>query len=213
MENKEFQALIESEKYAPLADEQKSTLAAIMENTARETERMIAEGTIASDIAQFTPFLMPILRKVYPALVANELLGVQPMSGPTGFIYTLTNRYLGNAANGVTGKPGVDLGGTGPSEYSKTNAATQVILVESATKPVLGEEVQDSSGNKVGTVVFVETSPHGRTLANNAPSGQTIPNTIGGAEVGGQKAELWGVLVELESNGYFVNGGFGLWAS
>ena len=29
---------------------------------------------IAADVAQFTPFLMPMLRKVYPALIANELV-------------------------------------------------------------------------------------------------------------------------------------------
>ena len=53
--NKDFEMLIESEKYTPLDETQKNTLAAIMANTQSETERQIAEGTIASDIAQFTP--------------------------------------------------------------------------------------------------------------------------------------------------------------
>lgn len=55
MANKEFDALLESEKYVALDESQKGTLAAIMENTVSETERMIEEGTIAADIAQFTP--------------------------------------------------------------------------------------------------------------------------------------------------------------
>jgi len=94
--NTEFKALLESDKYAPLTEMEMNTLAVVMANTAKETERELAEGTIAADVAQFTPFLMPMLRRIYPALIANELLGVQPMSGPTGFIYSLTNRYVGN---------------------------------------------------------------------------------------------------------------------
>ena len=204
--NKEFEMLIESEKYAPLDETQKNTLAAVMENTKSETERMISEGTISADIAQFTPFLMPMLRKVYPALIANELLGVQPLSGPTGFIYCLTNRYVGNAASGITGKPGSDQGGTGPADFNKTNAATQVLLIKAAAQPAIGDEIYDAvGGNKVATVVYSETSPHG-SLRSNKPLGQSVANTIGGAAVGGQDAEFWGVLVELEVNGYWLGG-------
>ncbi len=49
--NNDFKNLLESEKYMPLDEAAKGTLAAIMENTVQETERQIAEGTIASDIA------------------------------------------------------------------------------------------------------------------------------------------------------------------
>ncbi len=209
--NKEFEALIESEKYATLDETQKNTLAAVMENTQAETERMIAEGTIAADIAQFTPFLMPMLRKVYPALIANELLGVQPLAGPTGFIYSLTNRYVGSAANGITGKPGNDTGLNGPHLYDKTNAATQVLLIAmdaQGTVPSVGDTIEDpnNSGVTVATVVYVEPANHG-SLVDNYPQGQTLSNTIGGAKVGGQKPDFVGVLVELAENGYWVNGG------
>ena len=206
--NKEFEMLIESEKYQPLDDMQKGTLAAIMENTAKETERMISEGTISADIAGFTPFLMPMLRKVYPALIANELLGVQPLSGPTGFIYTLTNRYLGNAASGVGNKPGNNNGGTGPWDYAKTNAATQVLLINQA--PAIGDGIS-LDGNTYNSpaqpgdavIVYFEPTEHGALKANQ-PAG-VVPNTIGGSEVGGQQSGLYGVLVELPENGYFVN--------
>jgi hypothetical protein len=203
---KEFEMLIESEKYAPLDETQKNTLAAVMENTKAETERMIQEGTISADIAQFTPFLMPMLRRVYPALIANELLGVQPLAGPTGFIYSLTNRYLGNAASGITGKPGSNVGGTGPAEYNKTNAATQVLLTKtnSATgaAPTAGDKIDMVTGlydngtstNPLATVVYAEKANHGSP--HNQPN-YVIPNTIGGEAVGGQDGGLYGVLVEL----------------
>ena len=49
--SKEFKALLESSKFAKLEEGQANTLAAIMESTAKETERMISEGSIASDVA------------------------------------------------------------------------------------------------------------------------------------------------------------------
>ena len=49
--NESFRKLIESEKYAPLDETQRNTLAAVMAQTAKETEKMIQEGTIASDVA------------------------------------------------------------------------------------------------------------------------------------------------------------------
>ena len=176
-----FKSLIESDKYAALSESQANSLVAVMEATAKETERMIAEGTISADIAQFTPFLMPMLRKVYPSLIANELLGVQPLSGPTGFIYSLTNRYTGNAANGAA-----------------SNAATQVIIINSAggsTAPVVGDTL--TQGTTVGKVVYVEPAVHG-ALASNSPV-QSVANSAGGAG--------YAVLVELTSGaGSFLKG-------
>lgn len=49
--NSQFKALLESEKYPKLDENQFNTLAAVMEATARETEKQIAEGTIAADVA------------------------------------------------------------------------------------------------------------------------------------------------------------------
>ncbi|MCD6435678.1 MAG: hypothetical protein J7L15_04760 [Clostridiales bacterium] len=188
--NKNFKALIESTKYAPLDENQQSTIAAVMENTAKETERMIAEGTIAADVAQFTPFLMPMLRKVYPALIANELLGVQPLSGPTGFIYSLTNRLVGTASDGIA-KAG-----------AKTNAATQILVVTGTTAPAIGETI--TQGALVGTVVYAEPVNHG-ALGSNIPAGQTVVNSLGQVGVDAVTGSM-AVLVELPANISYLKG-------
>jgi len=190
--SKEFKALLESTKYQSLDESSMNTLNAIMESTAKETERMISEGTIASDVAQFTPFLMPMLRKIYPQLIANELLGTQPLSGPTGFIYALTNRYLGSATNGINGKPGNNLTAGGPSQYGVTNAATQILLVK--TVKAIGDTITTANGTDAATVVYFEPVAHG-TLGSNWPS-DSVGNVAGGAEVGSGKS-AFAVLVEL----------------
>jgi len=101
MEN--IQALLESSKYAPLTASDSAAMELMLKNTEKEHDKLINEGTMSGDVAQFTPILMPMVRRVYPNLIANEILGVQPMSMPTGFIYALTNEYTGDHDNGENG--------------------------------------------------------------------------------------------------------------
>lgn len=101
MEN--IQALLESSKYAQLTASDEAAMKLMLENTEKEHTRLVNEGTLSGDVAQFTPILMPMVRRVYPNLIANDLLGVQPMAMPTGFIYALTNQYTGDADTGANG--------------------------------------------------------------------------------------------------------------
>ena len=93
-----FAELIESSKYTSIRNADKGAMALMLENTEAEIARLMAESSMSGDVAQFTPILMPLVRRVYPNLIANELLGVQPMTMPTGFIYALINRYTGDGA-------------------------------------------------------------------------------------------------------------------
>ena len=97
--NEKFKDLLESAKYAPLNGSDSAAMGLLLENAERDLNQLISEGTLAGDVAQFTPILMPMVRRVYPTLIANELLGIQPMTMPTGFIYALTNQYVGTNNN------------------------------------------------------------------------------------------------------------------
>lgn len=69
---------------APLLENQKNQL--LSENAA-------AGATVANDIAGFRKILIPMIRRIIPGTIATELVGVQPMSGPVGLVYTLRYRY------------------------------------------------------------------------------------------------------------------------
>lgn len=101
--NEHIKLLLESEKYATLNSSDKVAMSLMLQNTQTELEKLVNEGTLTGDVAQFTPILMPLVRRVYPTLIANELLGIQPMAMPTGYIYALTNRYTGSTVNGLNG--------------------------------------------------------------------------------------------------------------
>jgi hypothetical protein len=50
-------------------------------------------GAGASPVAGFDPVLISLIRRSMPNLVAYDLAGVQPMSGPTGLIFAMRSKY------------------------------------------------------------------------------------------------------------------------
>ena len=66
--------------------------------------RPTAGATQAGNIATLNKVMLPLIRRVMPSVIANELVGVQPMSGPVGQIHTLRVRYAqaGGGATAVT---------------------------------------------------------------------------------------------------------------
>lgn len=98
--------IISSNKFDPLTEADAVVMKTLLANTQESLGKAINEGSFTSDVAQFTPILMPIVRRVFPKLIANDLLGVQPMSMPTGYVYALVNQYLGSDAKGIAHKFG-----------------------------------------------------------------------------------------------------------
>jgi hypothetical protein len=60
-------------------------VAQLLENTELLKERTVAGG----GTGDFSPILIPMLRRVMPSLIGMQIFGTQPMSGPTGLIFAL----------------------------------------------------------------------------------------------------------------------------
>ena len=58
-----------------------------------------AGATAAGPVAGFDPVLISLIRRAMPNLVAYDLAGVQPMSGPTGLIFAMRSRYTSQSGN------------------------------------------------------------------------------------------------------------------
>ncbi len=166
--NEKFKDLLESTKYAALSNSDKNAMGLLLENTDKELTQLITEGTLAGDVAQFTPILMPMVRRVYPTLIANELLGIQPMTMPTGFIYALTNQYIGtnnNNANPNSKAIIIELdGATTKVEGNTVFTDAKVLYVEGkkvlvatgATAIAVGDEIE--TGVKITGIYTNEAS-------------------------------------------------------
>lgn len=72
----------------------RSVMAATLENTRKYlAETATAGATSAGNVATLNRVILPVIRRVMPTVIANELVGVQPMTGPVGQIHTLRVRY------------------------------------------------------------------------------------------------------------------------
>jgi hypothetical protein len=83
-------------------------MAAILENQFKhnnpENRSMILEDqTTTANIADFTRFALPLIRKSYPKLIADNLVGVQPMSQPASLIFYIRYRYALTKGQTVAG--------------------------------------------------------------------------------------------------------------
>jgi hypothetical protein len=84
-----------------LAGNKKVVMESVLENTKNYLSESAAAGsTMAGNVASLNKVILPVIRRVMPTVIANELVGVQPMTGPVGQIHTLRVRY-GQAAAGV----------------------------------------------------------------------------------------------------------------
>ena len=84
-----------------LTGNKKVVMESVLENTKRQLQESAASGsTMAGNIASLNKVILPVIRRVMPTVIANELVGVQPMTGPVGQIHTLRVRY-GQTAAGV----------------------------------------------------------------------------------------------------------------
>lgn len=82
-----------------LQGNKKSVMAATLENTRKYlSESASAGATSAGNVATLNRVILPVIRRVMPTVIANELVGVQPMTGPVGQIHTLRVRYSNSAA-------------------------------------------------------------------------------------------------------------------
>ena len=59
------------------------------------------DATATGPVAGFDPVLISLIRRAMPNLVAYDLAGVQPMSGPTGLIFAMRSRYGTNRTAGA----------------------------------------------------------------------------------------------------------------
>jgi len=85
-----------------LSGNRKKTLDIVLENTRRAlSESATAGATSAGNVATLNRVILPVIRRVLPTVIANELVGVQPMTGPVGQIHTLRIRYA-EASSGTT---------------------------------------------------------------------------------------------------------------
>lgn len=121
--------LLEAPRVEPiLTEEKRKATAQLLENqeaflletsTAASTSSIPGSGAVGSN---WDPILISMVRRMAPKLIAYDVCGVQPMTGPTGLIFCMKSRYTGTAGAealhneakaGYSGNAAMDGSGTG----------------------------------------------------------------------------------------------------
>ena len=123
------------EKWAPVLEHgdlpkidnpyKKAVTAVILENqekAAKEDRAFLGEiANVTGDaaVANWDPILISLVRRAMPNLIAYDICGVQPMTGPTGLIFAMKSRFTSNSGTeALFNEADSDFSGTGTHSAS-----------------------------------------------------------------------------------------------
>lgn len=133
-----------------LQGSKRTTMGVILENTRKQlSESATAGGTSAGSVATLNRVILPVIRRVMPTVIANEIVGVQPMTGPVAQIHTLRVRY----ADGVTN--------TGDASQT-TAAGDEALSPFKIATQYSGSTFQGSGAGKANSTATMEGVPGNR---------------------------------------------------
>ena len=171
----------------------RAVTAVILENQERELQEqktMLAEAdTSVASVANWDPVLISLVRRAMPNLMAYDICGVQPMSGPTGLIFAMKAR-MGDGATSVaealhdeadTGSSNAVLVGQTGTEPGALNGGTAAVSNHADNPDIWGESDAASGQAVAGTynVKGGDTTASGEAYnESGAPQFQDMGFTI-----------------------------------
>ena len=148
-----WQPILDSEDAPKLVDRhRKAVTATVLENTekalAEERNHQgfqlneVAANNVSTNIDNWDPILIGLVRRAMPNLLAYDICGVQPMTGPTGLIFAMKSKYsTQGGTEALFNEADTDFSGTG------TQGGGSSSLVGDINPPgVTGESSADTSG-------------------------------------------------------------------
>jgi hypothetical protein len=135
-----------------LQGSKRTSMAVILENTRKHlAENATAGATTAGNVATLNRVILPVIRRVMPTVIANELVGVQPMTGPVGQIHTLRVRYA-DAVNSTNGTD-TTAGDEALSPFKIAEAYSGALDDKAASTAAL----EGSAGNRLSIQILKQT--------------------------------------------------------
>ena len=127
----------------------KSVMGVTLENTRKYLQESATAGaTSAGNVATLNRVILPVIRRVMPTVIANELLGVQPMTGPVGQIHTLRVRYADNATGVTAGEEALS-----PFKIAEAYSGNDSATAKAASTATL----EGRAGNKLSIQILKQT--------------------------------------------------------
>ena len=176
---KKWQPVLEHPELPKVTDTYKRAVTAVIlenqEKALREDRAFISESapinsTNSSYVQNWDPILISLVRRAMPNLIAYDICGVQPMTGPTGLIFAMRSKYQSQAGSEAlfdaadTHYSGTNAAGSSSSGYSGSQSGTNPAVLNdspagtytsgSAMSTARAEALGDASTNAFAQMAF-----------------------------------------------------------
>jgi len=149
-----------------LSGSKRSSMSVILENTKKYLRENASSGsTVSGNIATLNRVILPVIRRVMPTVIANELVGVQPMTGPVGQIHTLRVRYAQSLTDNSAAATSVQAGQEALSPFTIATAYSTVPQGTTTATGYTGNNtaVMEGTGGKQISVQILKQAVEAKT--------------------------------------------------
>ena len=130
-----------------LQGSKRNSMSVILENTKKYLKENASAGsTTSGNIATLNRVILPVIRRVMPTVIANELVGVQPMTGPVGQIHTLRVRYAQSLTDNSAAATSVTAGQEALSPFTIATAYSTVPTAQTTATGYTGNNTANMEG-------------------------------------------------------------------
>src|SRR6056300_503061 len=207
---KKWQPVLEHPDLPKVQDSyRRAVTATILENQERamkEDASFLNEAaptnSTGSAVANWDPILISLVRRAMPNLIAYDIAGVQPMTGPTGLIFAMRSRYTSQTGNeALFDEADTDFTSRNAAGDSSSDAGTSGVTEQRGTNPGLlndggdqsgtytrgqgmttgtAEALGDQAGNQFAEILAEINREVVRTIYVNAEKGAAVNTTTAG---------------------------------
>ena len=149
-----------------LSGSKRTSMSVILENTKKYLRENASSGsTVSGNIATLNRVILPVIRRVMPTVIANELVGVQPMTGPVGQIHTLRVRYAQSLTDNSAAATSVQAGQEALSPFTIATAYSTVPQNTTTATGYTGNNtaVMEGTGGKQISVQILKQAVEAKT--------------------------------------------------
>ena len=187
---RKWSPILEHNDLSPIKDNwRKNCVTQLLENQERylkeaaPVNQTVTDASGSTNIDKWDPILISLVRRAMPNLIAYDVCGVQPMSGPTGLIFAMRSRYQSQTGNealyyeadtsfsaGTGSTSTVDSAGVDPFADTVSSSAAGFGGASAAMTTNLAEALGDSATNPFAEMAFTieQTSVTAKTRALKA---------------------------------------------
>ena len=149
-----------------LSGSKRNSMSVILENTKKYLRENATSGSTGSgNIATLNRVILPVIRRVMPTVIANELVGVQPMTGPVGQIHTLRVRYAQSLTDNSQAATSVTAGQEALSPFTIATAYSTVPQGQTTASGYTGNNTatMEGTGGKQISVQILKQAVEAKT--------------------------------------------------